>query len=184
MNAIFFKESLWLHLLIFVTVSDCGHFLQLAVSLATLHFDMSKLRESALPGTSFSLLPSSPSVTALADLHTPHKLYNHFHFSPDMMCLTPVNFLVIYCELDAFLCSVLPLVRRCESVRLPCDYSRRVVASGASGAVCSPNPSLFLGCRGHKGLQRCYAAGLKLQPCLPSILRCPEDSYSLVILCI
>lgn len=159
MNAIFFEESLWLHLLIFVTVSDCAHSLQFAVScgkpLSTLHFYMSKLRKSALPGTSVSLLPSSPIITALADLHTPHKLNNHFHFLPDMMCLTSLNFLGIYCELDAFLCSVLLLVRRCGSVRLPCNYSRRVVALGASGAVCSPNPSLFLGYRGHNGLQRC-----------------------------
>lgn len=158
------KESLWLSVLIFVTVSDCGCSLQFAVSCGEppcmLHFNMSKLRKSALPGTSFSLLLSPPSITALADLHTPHKLYNHFHFSPDMMSLTSLNFLGIYCELDACLCSVLPLVRRCGSVTLPCDCSTRVVALGASGAVCSPNLPLLLGCRGHKDLQSCPVAGL------------------------
>lgn len=67
-NSIFLKEPLWLRLLIFVTVSDCGLSLQFAVScgkpLYTLHSDMSKLRKSAFPGTSFSLLLSPPSITA------------------------------------------------------------------------------------------------------------------------
>lgn len=147
--------------------------------LTTLHFDMNKLRKSALPGTSFSLLPSPPSNTALADLPTPHEPYNHLQFSPDMMCLTSLNFLGIYCEPDAFLRSVLLLVRRCGSVRLPCGFSRRVKALGASEAVCSPNLSLFLVCRKHKDLQRCQLAGLQLLPCLPNILwTCVLKTYT------
>lgn len=81
-------------------------------------------------------------------------------FSPDMMCLTSLNFLGIYCELDASLCSILLLVRRCGSVSLPCSCSRRVMALGASGAICSVS-----------GMQRAQRfAEVLIIRCLPSIL--------------
>lgn len=144
--------------------------MQFAVScsetLTTLHFDR------ANSGNRLSqALHSHCCLSLLALLHWQIcTLYNHFHFSADIMSVASLNFLGIYCELDAFLCSVLLLVSRCGSVRLPCDCSKRVVALGASGEVCFPNSPLFLGCKGHKDLQRCQAAGLQLWPCLPNIL--------------
>lgn len=122
MNAICFKESLCdSRLLIFVAIPECGHSLQSAMLCG-----WSKPRKSALTDTSFFLLPSPSSVTALADLHAPHKPHKHFHFLPYMMALTSLNCRGIHRELAVFLCPVLLLVRRPGSGRLPRDCSTSV----------------------------------------------------------
>jgi len=86
--------------------------------LSPLCFDKSKLWKSALPDTSFLLLPFLPSILALADLHAPHKPSKHFWFSVYTMALTSLNSLGIYCELAASLCSASLQIRTYSLVTL------------------------------------------------------------------
>lgn len=135
--------------------------------LSTLHFDESKLRKSALSATSFLLLPSPPSITALADWHAPHKPYKHFHFPPYMMALSSLNFLSIYRQLAALLCSVPLLVTGLEAGGCPGTAALGLL--GLSALLTSLCPWAAAGRTGTKDSHRCQVPSPQLWPSLPNV---------------
>lgn len=167
MNAILFEDSLRLCLLFFVATPGRGHSLQFAMSCGSSCYPRCILTRANSWNRLSQPLHSCCCLPLPADWHAPHKPYKHFHFSPNIMALSSLNFLSIYRQLAALLCSVPLLVTGLEAGGCPGTAALGLL--GLSALLTLLCPWAAAGRTGAKDSHRCQVPSPQLWPCLPKV---------------